>query len=129
LDKEVATSSGGFLKMVYEGNVEALRGVLPQYCVDVRDTARLHVAAVKYDDVADRRIFPWVKPYNWNLVLKVLRELRPEHKFSGDLVPDPGEDLSVIENGDDEKLLVRMGVEGWVPFREMLDEGLKSYGY
>lgn len=96
--------------------------------MDVRDTGRLHVAAVKFPDVENQRIFAWSEPYNWNKVLKVFREIRPDHKFPDD-IPDPGEDKSTVDNAEAEKLLVRMGQKGWTPFKELMDESLKSYGY
>jgi len=128
ISRDEISSTGNFLKMVYEGMVLPLQGVLPQYSVDVRDTGRLHVAAVKFPDVNNRRIFGWSEPYNWNKVLKVFREIRPDHKFPDD-IPDLGEDLSTVDNAEDEKLLARMGRKGWTPFRELMDESLKSYGY
>ncbi|KUJ08584.1 NAD-P-binding protein [Mollisia scopiformis] len=126
--KEEVRSTANFLKMACDGMVLPLQGVAPQYWVDVRDTARLHVAAVKYPDVNGRRIFGWVKPYNWNQVLKVLRKIRPGHKFPDD-IPDPGLDLTEIDVTEDEKLLARLKGTGWTPFNECLDASLKSYGY
>ncbi|KAF8864423.1 aldehyde reductase II [Acephala macrosclerotiorum] len=145
LSRDKISSTGNFLKMVYEGMVLPLQGVLPrepclsyhrrsrsakkvEYAVDVRDTGRLHVAAVKFPDVENRRIFAWSEPYNWNKVLKVFREIRPDHKFPDD-IPDPGEDKSTVDNAEAEMLLVRMGQKGWTPFKELMDESLKSYGY
>ncbi len=83
---------------------------------------------MKFPDVNGRRIFAWVDGFNWNRVLKVLRELRPNHKFPDD-IPNPGEDMTTIDNAEDEKLLVRMGRKGWISFRESMDEPLKSFGY
>ncbi|CZR53847.1 related to dihydroflavonol-4-reductase [Phialocephala subalpina] len=127
ISSDEISSTGNFLKMVYEGMILPLQGVLPQYSVDVRDTGRLHVAAVKFPDVENRWIFARSEPYNWNKVLKVFREIRPEHKFPGD-IPDLGEDVSTVNNAADEKLLVRMGWKSWTSFKELMDESLKSYG-
>jgi precorrin-6B methylase 1 len=71
-----------------------------------------------------------VAPYNWNSVLAMLRELRPEYKFPAD-IPDPGHDLSTIteEKAKAEKLLVRMGRPGFSELREALEENLSSLGY
>lgn len=88
----------------------------------------LHVAAVKFPDINGRRIFAWIKPYNWNVVLKLLREIKPDHKFPDD-IPDPGMDLTTIHNEGDEKLLERVKGSGWTPLKESLDASLKSYGY
>ncbi|PVH82817.1 hypothetical protein DL98DRAFT_585983 [Cadophora sp. DSE1049] len=108
--------------------MEALKDVLPQYYVDVQDAARLHVAAVKFSDVADQRIFAQAKPYNWNEVLAILRELRPKQNLPDD-IPDPGKDVTKVDNAGAgaEALLVRMGRPGFVGLRETLEESLTSF--
>lgn len=92
----------------------------------MQDAARLHVAAVKFSDVADQRIFAQAKPYNWNEVLSVLRELRPEQSIPAD-IPDPGKDLTKVDNAGAEALLVRMGRPGFIGLRETLERSLTSF--
>lgn len=101
---------------------------MADFWVDVRDTARLHVAAVIAPDVDGRRIFAWVGPFNWNMVLNEMREVRPEHTFPDD-IPDPGLDISEYDNAEDEALLVRVKGSGWTPLKESMEESLKSFGY
>ncbi|KAG4414516.1 hypothetical protein IFR04_012361 [Cadophora malorum] len=126
--KEEASSTGAFVKMICEGKMEALKDVLPQYYVDVQDAARLHVAAVKFSDVADQRIFAQAKPYNWNEVLGILRELRPEQNFPAE-IPGLGNDLTKVDNAGAEALLIRMGRPGFIGLRETLEQSLTSFLY
>jgi hypothetical protein len=73
-------------------------------------------------------MFAWTGPFNWNLVLKNMREIRPEHTFPDD-IPDPGMDISEYDNAEDEKLLMSIKGSGWTPLKESLDVSLKSFGY
>mgnify|MGYP003662593670 CR=1 FL=1 len=94
----------------------------------MQDAARLHVAAVKFSDVADQRIFAQAKPYNWNEVLGILRELRPEQNFPAG-IPDLGNDLTKVDNAGAEALLIRMGRPGFIGLRETLEQSLTSFLY
>jgi len=122
---DIVSSTAKCVPTIYSGNVKALLGVLPQYYIDVRDTGRLHVAAAKYPDVENQRLFGWVEPYNWNKVLAVLREIRPRHQFPED-VPGLGEDMSKVSTVKEEELLHRMGRSGWTKLPEILEDSLKS---
>ena len=58
---------------------------MTEWFVNVRDTALLHVAALNQLGVENERIFAFVQPFNWNNVLAILRELRPDHKWPEDI--------------------------------------------
>ena len=66
-----------------------------EYFVDVRDTARLHVAGVIDPDIKNERIFAFSETYTWNQILGILRKLRPKHKLVEDIA-DNSEDLSTV---------------------------------
>jgi len=122
---DTVSSTANFVPMIYGGNVGALLGVLPQYYIDVRDTGRLHVAAVKFLEVENERLFGWVEPYNWNTVLTVLREIRPQHQLPEN-VPGLGEDMSKVSTVKEEELLRRLGRIGWIKLPQAVEDGLKS---
>ena len=96
--------------------------------MDVRDVAMLHVAVVKILEVQNERVFGFYRPYNWNMILDALRELRPEHKFPPRL-PDQGNDLTKVTTAGAEELLVKMGRPEWVDLKVTLEDALRSYGY
>ncbi|KAN0110261.1 aldehyde reductase [Hyaloscypha variabilis] len=122
---DTVSSTANFVPMIYGGNVGAPLGVLPQYYIDVRDTGRLHVAAVKFLEVENERLFGWVEPYNWNTVLTVLREIRPQHQLPEN-VPGLGEDMSKVSTVKEEELLRRLGRIGWIKLPQAVEDGLKS---
>jgi hypothetical protein len=96
--------------------------------VDVRDVAMLHAAVVKFPEVQNERVFGFYRPYNWNMILDALRDLRPEHEFPARL-PDLGNDLTKLTTARAEELLVKMGKPGWVDLKVTLEDALQSYGY
>ena len=63
--------------------------------MDVRDTARLHVAALVDPDVKDERIFAFAEPYTWNTILAALRKVRPDKQVPEDR-KDNSKDLSRV---------------------------------
>lgn len=93
--------------------------------VDVRDTARLHVAALTQPDVQNERIFAFSKPFNWNDILALLRELRPDHIFPED-IEGLGRDMSTVSTEREELLLKRMGRKGFVGLRECLEDSVAA---
>lgn len=72
-------------------------GFPPQHMINVVDDARLHLLAALDGTVANERIFAFAYPYNWNDILDVFRELRPDRKF---LENDPnlGRDITEVDN-------------------------------
>jgi hypothetical protein len=88
--------------------------------VDVRDTAKLHLAALTMPEEAPigSRIFGFGYPYNWNDVLAVLRKLYPNKTFIDDL-PDLGRDLSHVPNQSANELLKKIkGGKGFTSLEE-----------
>jgi hypothetical protein len=96
--------------------------------VDVRDVAMLHVAVVKFPEVQNKRVFGFYRPYNWNMILDALRDMKPEYEFPSQL-PDLGDDLTTVATARAEELLVKIGRPGWVELKVALEDALQSYGY
>lgn len=84
------------MKQVFDGKLDALKGIPPQYFVDVQDTAMLHYVALANPKVQNERLFAFTAPFNFNDILATLRELYPDGEFAQDL-PSLEKDLSVIE--------------------------------
>lgn len=57
--------------------------------MDVKDVALLHVAALLDPEVDSARLQVWGINSNWNDLLEILRELRPQRQFIQDY-DDPG---------------------------------------
>lgn len=65
--------------------------------VNVKDTARLHVAALLDPDVENERILAFAHPFNCNETLACLRRMYPDKKFPED-IEDKSKDLSKLDN-------------------------------
>jgi len=93
----------------------------PKHFVDVRDDARLHVAALLHPDVKSERVFAFAEAKNAERVCEVLGRAFPERRF--DLPGGMGEDLSVIEGKERAEGLLRwLGREGWIGLEECYAE-------
>jgi nucleoside-diphosphate-sugar epimerase len=83
-EKQGHPSTGGWAKELYDGELSSIAGVPPQYFIDVRDTARLHVAALVDSATSNERLWGFAEPYNWNVMLAIFRSIWPQKKFADD---------------------------------------------
>lgn len=92
----------------------------------MQDTARLHVAALTDPDIKNERLFDFAEPFNWNDILRVLRKLRPDHKFSPDMEDNVTDESVVEQHGRAEEILKRnFGVKGFAGLEETLEANIK----
>lgn len=87
----------------------------------MRDTARLHVAALVDSKIQNERLFAIAEPYSWRQVLGILKKIRPKHPWPEN-VEDQGADCGVVaEKSKMEGILRRnFGVAGFTSLEEML---------
>ncbi|KAL8724254.1 MAG: hypothetical protein Q9181_006908 [Wetmoreana brouardii] len=124
LSDKQAGSSAAAIKRIYEtGDMEFTHRILPQWMVDVQDTARLHVAALIDPDVENQRILAFAHPFNFNDILRILRKLYPSKEFPGD-IEGLGHDLSKIDNRPGVELLKKFGRPGWVSLEETVKDNV-----
>ena len=100
--EDTSNTSSWVLKL-FKGDAKAFDDFPPQYYVDVRDTARLHVIALTDPSCNGRRLFAFAAPFNRTDALKGFRGLFPKREFPADT--KVGKDLSEISNGEAERLL------------------------
>jgi nucleoside-diphosphate-sugar epimerase len=122
--------TGVFPRMIYHGNLNKIKDLIPpRYYINAADCALLHVACLALPQTAGHRVFAYAKPYNWNLILKTLRECYPERTFDKDL-EGLGNDMSRVPNAWAEEILstIREKVYGttggWVPFKQTITQSL-----
>ena len=101
-----------------------MSGLTPQYFVDVRDTARLHVIALIDPECNGERIFAFAAPFNPNDVLAILRKRFPSKSFLADA--ELGRDLSQIPNEDAEALLKKHYGKGWTTLEETIEANVAT---
>ncbi|KAF2440049.1 NAD(P)-binding protein [Karstenula rhodostoma CBS 690.94] len=120
-------STAGFIRSLHECQGQELFDVIePQWYVDVRDQARLHVAGAVLDGVENRRIFAWAGPYTWIGVADVLEE--EMGKRTTIRLADKGKDMTkVLAKDKAESYLKRLDRPDWVPFDQAVSECIRSY--
>ncbi|KAH8704557.1 hypothetical protein GQ44DRAFT_716504 [Phaeosphaeriaceae sp. PMI808] len=97
------------------GHYEPLQNFIPQWFVDVEDTAILHIAALTQEDVKNERLWGFADTFNFNSWLGVFRKLDPKKPWPAD-DPNQGHDLSKIDTSREKELLNRFGKIGWTSF-------------
>lgn len=99
-----------------------------EYFIDVQDCARLHVAAVIHPEVIWKRIFAWAEPYNYDIILDILRKQNAGKEFVRNV--QNGVDLHIVEpRARAEQLLRGMGRAGFTSLEDsiwMNSEDLRS---
>lgn len=108
--------------------VSKLRDDSPQWQVDVEDIAKLHLAALAFEDVQNERLFGFAHKFNYNSFLRSFGNLAPERKWPA-LLTGLSLPSTINENGRSIELLRRFGADGWVPFEESVRRScLDEYG-
>ena len=120
--RATGNSTGDWLQAAYEGKENFLSIMPPQYFINVRDDAKLHVVALTDADCNGERIFAFAAPFTWNSVLAVLRKLEPGRDFGED--KDMGEDRSVVPRERAEELLRKHYGHGFTSWEETVKEGI-----
>ena len=93
--------------------------------VNVKDTARIHVAALLDPEVENERILAFAYPFNWNDILATLRKLYPHKKFPADIENEP-RDLSKLDNSRGASLLKAFGRPGFTGLEKTIRENTEG---
>ncbi len=91
--------------------------------VNVKDTARIHVAALLDPDVENERILAFAYPYNFNDILAIMRKLKPDKELPADIENAP-RDLSKLDNSRGAALLKAFGRPGFTGLEESIKENI-----
>jgi nucleoside-diphosphate-sugar epimerase len=115
-------STGGWPKTLFDGDSSVVKDIVAQHFIDVRDTARLHLAALIDPDTSSERLWGFAEPFNWNTVLAIFRKTWPGKKFLEDL-PDQIWDESVVSTEGALTALKNVyGQEGWTSLEQSIRE-------
>lgn len=118
------TASSQILINIFNGKTEFMAGFPPQHMINVVDDARLHLLAAVDKTVANERIFAFAYPYNWNDILDIFRELRPDRNFVEN-EPNLGRDLTEVDNELGLLLLKKWyGQQAYIDLRESIKQHL-----
>lgn len=127
LEPNAPGSTAGWVANMYKGDenmIKMLQSFPPQFYIDVKDDARLHVAALTHEDVANERLLGFAGPFNYQTWVDVLKKIDPSKSYPPATSDD--KDLSTYEQGRSVELLKRFGQDGWTPLETSVRELLAS---
>ncbi|KAI0167769.1 hypothetical protein BJ166DRAFT_577348 [Pestalotiopsis sp. NC0098] len=114
-------STSSFVQSLWNGtHAGRLSHISPQYFIDVRDTARLHVAGLVLPGVERERIYAWAEPWNFDQVLQILRKQHPQKEFTTTASFQGGWDSSIVAKPRERalELLRRLGSDDFTSLEE-----------
>ena len=119
-------STGGLVTAFYTGEESIWRTMLlPQHFIDVKDVARLHVAALVLPGVDGERLLGYAKPFSQTEILECLRKIEPGKQFES--APEgEGRDVSEVDSARGEELVRKLkGGEGWTSLEDTVRMNVK----
>ena len=128
IDKSQYGTTAGLVRGLWEGNEQvttALQYFPPQFSIDVKDDARLHVAGLTMADVKGERLLAFNEPVNYNRFCELLKKVDPSKNFPSPVV-DVGKMMATVDMKRSVELLKRMGGTGLTPTDESVREMMKS---
>ncbi|KAH8799742.1 hypothetical protein F5884DRAFT_847965 [Xylogone sp. PMI_703] len=125
---EIHGSTMRYACNLLHGDTYVMKILPPKWCVNVEDTARLHVIGLLSPDVKSERIFAFAKPHNWTDIINILRKLRPENKLIPDPPPNEGRDLTEVLPSQRAEQLLRDFFQrpGWTSLEDSLAAGIEG---
>ncbi|KAH8657896.1 hypothetical protein BX600DRAFT_482486 [Xylariales sp. PMI_506] len=129
LDRSHAESKSNWIRWLYDGNVAGTASIPATWCVDVKDTAVLHVAAALDPEVKDARIQAWGHSSSWKQLLSITRNFRPEKELPTDL---PGV-TGAVPTADFSQVLALLkkwgGQDSWTPLEDTVADNIEGIEY
>lgn len=126
--RKPATSSANFALLVLKGGIQRIASVPPQWMINTADDAKIHLAALIDQTVANERIFAFAQPFDWNDFLEAVRKARPNATLSAPLPPH-GKDISTVDNELGARLLRKwFNQAGYKLLDESVEENLEGSG-
>lgn len=100
-----------------------------EYFVDVKDTARLHVAGLLNPAISNERLFAYAASFNVHEIVDVLRKLRPEDTRVADAPENEGRDLTDVKPAKRAEQVIKefFGANGWTSLEDSLAAGIAGY--
>ncbi|KAF2177949.1 hypothetical protein K469DRAFT_742280 [Zopfia rhizophila CBS 207.26] len=110
-EKQGLGPTGLFMNVLWDG--DGMPKILyPQYMIDAKDNALLHVGALLHPYCRGERVFGYAHRKNWTDWIKRLRKMYPEHDFT-DPAEKEGWDLSnIVDQPKAEALIKWIGQSG-----------------
>ncbi|KAL9613932.1 MAG: hypothetical protein Q9167_001546 [Letrouitia subvulpina] len=118
-------STAALVTGLYTGVKNMWHGLPPQYFINAKDVARLHIAALLLPGVEGERLLGYATPFSQTEILEILRRIEPEKKFQNDPEGE-GRDLSEVDNSRSEELVKKLkDGEGWTDLETTVRENVR----
>lgn len=119
-----AGASGGAIPSIVR--TQNTPGFPSMHYINVVDTARLHVAAaVLVGKLSNQRIFAFAHQFNWNDVVDMIKEARPDLKMTVEHDPSLGRDLTKVPTQQGADLLKKwFNQDGYTSIAESVRQNL-----
>ncbi|KAL1966625.1 hypothetical protein VTN77DRAFT_4036 [Rasamsonia byssochlamydoides] len=128
LHPEIRGSTMGWARNLLKGDASAMNLLPPQYFVDVRDNARLHIAALLDPNIHSERLFAFAHEFNWTDIIQLFRKLRPNNTRIPDPPANEGRDLSDIRpRKRAEEILRSFFGKSWTGLEESFAAGIEGW--
>lgn len=96
------------------------------FFVDIKDIATMHVAAVLDPEVKNGRFQTWGNLSNWNDMLAILRELRPQREFLPNFSNDSYLTISIDQSESEALLKKWANQDGWRSMKAMIADNIDN---
>ncbi|PFH62484.1 hypothetical protein XA68_13386 [Ophiocordyceps unilateralis] len=133
LSEDQPASTGGWYKKLWEGDEEILDllwNFPPQHFVNTTDTALLHLAALREEDVVGERLLAFAGPFNFNDTVDVLEKIQADGFGDGSKrftkISSTAKDLKIVDTKRSQELLRRYNRPGFASLEESLKEVVES---
>ncbi|KAL1985643.1 hypothetical protein VTN96DRAFT_7510 [Rasamsonia emersonii] len=129
LHPEIGGSTMGWARNLLKGDASVIELLPPQYYVDVRDNARLHVASLLDKNIQSERIFAFAHEFNWTDIIQLFRKLRPHNTRIPEPPANEGRDRSVVKPRKRAEQILRsfFGQEAWTGLEESFEAGIEGW--
>lgn len=118
-------STAALVTGLYTGKKNIWSSLPPQHFINVKDAARLHIAAILLPNVEGERLLGFATPFSQTEILKILRRIEPEKQFQSDPEGE-GKDISEVDSRRSEELIKKLkNGKGWTDLEETVRENVK----
>lgn len=129
LHKKQNKSTAGWLLGVKDNVkevVERMQAFTPQWMVDARDCALLHVIALTNPAVKNERLLGYAETFDYNKYIGIMKKIAPEETGHLKNIENCPVDLSTVDSARSEELLKGVGLKGWTTLEESMQLLLDS---
>lgn len=99
-----------------------------EWFVDVKDDARVHVAALLDPNVNSERLFAYADKFTLTEIIAVLHKLQPQNTKIVEAPENEGRDMTEVKPAKRAEQLIKdfFGVSGWTSLEDSIAAGIAN---